>query len=263
MIPQATGEVEGRRGLEGRKNLYRKRLGKALIMKKVGIVGGMGPESTIYYYRSLVARYRECVHDGSYPCIIVNSIDLKRMVDRFAQGDLAGVANYLVEAVELLARAGADFALLSANTPHVVFDEVVRRSAIPLISIVESACAAAKATNRKRLGLFGTRYTMQGHFYPDVFSRAGIALVVPEASEQEWIHEKYMRELVNGVFLPETRDALLAIVDRLLEREGIDGLLLAGTELPLILRQDSHNGIPFLDTARIHVERAVEELLRH
>ena len=232
-------------------------------MKKVGIVGGMGPESTIDYYRSLVARYRECVHDGSYPCIIVNSIDLKRMLDGVAEGDLAGVADYLVEAVELLARAGADFGLLAANTPHVVFDEVSRRSTIPLISIVEAACAAAKATDRKRLGLFGTRFTMQGRFYPDVFSRAGIQLVVPNASEQAWIHEKYMRELVNGVFRRETRAALLAIVERLLERDGIDGLLLAGTELPLILRQGSHNGVPFLDTTRIHVERAIEELLRH
>ena len=143
-------------------------------MKKVGIVGGLGPESTIDYYRSLVARYRECVHDGSYPCIIVNSIDLKRMLDGVAEGDLAGVADYLVEAVELLARAGADFGLLAANTPHVVFDEVSRRATIPLISIVEAACAAAKATDRKRLGLFGHRCTMQGRFYPDVFSRAGI-----------------------------------------------------------------------------------------
>jgi len=234
-----------------------------LIMKKLGIVGGMGPESTIDYYRSLVGRYRECARDGSYPCMVVNSIDLKRLLDGVAEGDLVGVTDYLVEAVELLARAGADFGLLAANTPHIVFDEVSRRSTIPLISIVEAACAAAKATDRKRLGLFGARFTMEGRFYPDVFSRSSITLVVPEASEQAWIHEKYMGELVNGVFRPETRAGLLAIVERLQERDSIDGLLLAGTELSLIIRQDSHNGIPFLDTARIHVERAIEELLRH
>ena len=231
-------------------------------MKKVGIVGGIGPESTIDYYRFLVARYRECVGDEGYPCIIVNSIDFKSLVDGFVEDDLAGVTDQLVEAVELLARAGADFGLIAANTPHVVFDEVSRRTTIPLISIVEAACAAAKATDRKRLGLFGTRFTMQGRFYRDVFSRTGIALVAPEAGEQAWIHEKYMGELVHGVVRPETRAALLAIVERLVERDGIDGLLLAGTELPLILRQDSHNGVPFLDTARIHVERAIEELLR-
>ena len=163
-----------------------------LIMKKVGIVGGMGPESTIDYYRSMVAQYQKCVRDESYPSIIVNSIDLKRLLDGVAEGDLVGVTDYLVEAVELLARAGADFGLLAANTPHIVFDEVSRRSTIPLISIVEAACAAAKATDRKRLGLFGARFTMEGRFYPDVFSRSSITLVVPEASEQAWIHEKYI-----------------------------------------------------------------------
>ena len=231
-------------------------------MKKVGIVGGIGPESTIDYYRCLVARYRERVGDEGYPCIVIYSIDLKPLLQGSIEGDLASVTDQLVEAVERLARAGADFGLIAANTPHVVFDEVSRRTTIPLVSIVEAACAAAKATGRKRLGLFGTRFTMQGRFYPDVFTRAGIALVVPEASEQAWIREKYMGELVHGVVRPETRAGLLGIVDRLVERDGIDGLLLAGTELPLILRQDAHNGIPFLDTASIHVERAIEELLR-
>ncbi len=231
-------------------------------MKTLGLVGGIGPESTIDYYRLLVARYRERVRDGSYPSIIINSIDLKRMVDGVTAGDMAGIAAYRAGAVETLARAGADFGLIAANTPHVVFEEVSRRSTIPLLSIVEAACEAAKATHRKRLALFGTRFTMQGRFYPEVFAPADIALVLPEPSEQTFIHEKYMGELLGGVFLPETRAALLAIVDRLCEHERIDGLLLAGTELPLLLRQDSHHGIPFLDTTRIHVDRAIDELLR-
>jgi len=231
-------------------------------MKTLGMVGGIGPESTIDYYHSLVARYRDRVQDGSYPSIIINSVNLQRLVDGFNAGDLTGVAAYLVDAVETLARAGADFGLMSANTPHIVFDEVSRRSRIPLISIVEAACEAAKATHRKRLALFGTRFTMQGRFYPEVFARAGIALVVPEPSEQNFVHEKYMGELLLGVFRDETRAGLLAIVDQLRERDGIDGVLLGGTELPLILRQDSHHGIPFLDTTKIHVERAIDELLR-
>ena len=146
--------------------------------------------------------------------------------------------------------------------PQQMLEEVSRRSRIPLISIVEAACDAAQAMQRKRLALFGTRFTMQGRFYPEVFARAGIELVVPEPSEQDFIHEKYMGELLLGVFRDETRAGLLAIVDQLRERDGIDGLLLGGTELPLILRQDSHHGIPFLDTTKIHVERAVDELLR-
>jgi len=230
-------------------------------MKIVGIIGGIGPESTIEYYRLIVASYREEIQDGSYPRIIVNSIDLKKMISWFEANELAEMTEYLVDEAQRLERAGADFGLLAANTPHIVFDEVRRRSPIPLLSIVEATCEAAKGLGLKRLALFGTRFTMQGRFYPDVFSREGIKLVVPEREEQDYIHDKYMNELVPGRFLPETREGLLEVVDRMKEREGIDGVILGGTELPLILRDEEGRGIPFLDTTRIHVKAVVAELL--
>ncbi len=164
------------------------------------------------------------------------------------------------EEIGKLARAGANFGLISANTPHIVFDEVASKSPIPLISIVEATCAAAKARKLKRLGLFGTRFTMQGTFYPKVFSREGIELVAPEAKDQEYIHDKYLNELVPGKFLPETRDGLLAIVDRMHAKSDIDSVILAGTELPLILHDADHKGIPLLDTTRIHCQAAVAEM---
>ena len=229
--------------------------------KTVGIVGGIGPESTIEYYRLILAGYRERKPDGSYPAILIDSIDLQKMLGLIAANELAGVTEYLVGEVERLARAGADFGLLAANTPHIVFDEIQRRSPIPLISIVEATCRAAKDLGLKRLGLFGTRFTMQGRFYPDVFSREGIAVAVPEPEEQTYIHDKYLGELVHAVIRPETREGLLGIVDRLQERQGIDGLILGGTELPLILRDVKYREIPFLDTTKIHVECVVRELV--
>jgi aspartate racemase len=111
-----------------------------------------------------------------------------------------------------------------------------------------------------RLGLLGTRFTMQGRFFPDVFSRHNIALVVPDEDTQAYVHDKYMNELVNGIFLPETRDRLLEIIQNLKDQHHIDGLILGGTELPLILR-DADAGIPFLDTTRIHVQAAVSQML--
>lgn len=159
-------------------------------MKTLGIVGGIGPESTVEYYRLIVASYRERRQDGSYPPIIINSIDMKKMLDLIAADELAEVSEYLVGEVRKLARAGADFGLLAANTPHIVFDEIRRRSTIPLISIVEATCDAAKAMGLKRIGLFGTRFTMRAGFYQDVFSRAGIQLAVPDEDEQDYIHEK-------------------------------------------------------------------------
>src|SRR6267143_1959993 len=212
-------------------------------MKTLGIIGGLGPESTVDYYQRIIALYRERTGDGSYPQFIINSVDLKTGLDFMDANDLTGMADYLLEAIGKLACAGADLGLISANTPHIVFDELAPRSPIPLISIVEATCAAAKGRKLKRLALFGTRYTMQGSFYPKVFSREGIELLVPEPNDQDYIHDKYMNELVPGKFLPETRASLLAIVDRMKAKSDIGGVILAGTDLPLLLRDPEHHGI--------------------
>jgi len=230
-------------------------------MKILGMIGGLGPESTIDYYERIIALYRERTGDGSYPQFMINSINLKKGLDFMDANNLTGMADYLVEEIGKLARAGATFGLISANTPHVVFDEVASKSPIPLLSIVEATCAAAKARRLKRLALFGTRYTMQATFYPKVFSREGIGLFAPDSGDQAYIHDKYLNELIPGKFLPETRVGLLAVVDRMKAMHDIDGVILAGTELPLLLRDAEHNGIPFLDTTEIHCEAAVTEML--
>jgi aspartate racemase len=240
-------------------------------MKTVGIIGGIGPESTMEYYRLIIAAYHERQSGTgvppvnnlaeSAPSIIINSVNVNRLLAWMKESDLASVTDYLVGELERLARAGVDFGVIAANTPHIVFDEMQKRSPIPLLSIVEATRDEARARGLKKVGLFGTRFTMQGQFYPEVFSRAGIQLIVPNDEEQTYIHEKYLGELLNNIFSPETREGLLAIVDRFRERDGIEGLILGGTELPLILRDDAHNGVPFLDTTRIHVERIVAELI--
>jgi aspartate racemase len=245
-------------------------------VKTLGIIGGVGPESTIDYYKNIIALYRERQRDGSYPQFVINSIDLKKGIDFMNANNLAGMANYLLEEIMKLPRAGADFGIIAANTPHIVFDDIAPKSPIPLISIVEATCDYAKERKMKRLALFGTRYTMQATFYSKVFSREGIDLIVPESKDQDYIHEKYFSELVPGNFLPETRAGLLAIVDRMKAKNdppspnaspartygaaGIDGVILAGTELPLILRGESHNGIALLDTGKIHCQAAVDAM---
>jgi aspartate racemase len=230
-------------------------------MKTLGIIGGLGPESTLDYYQRIIALFRERTGDRHYPEFVVVSVDLRKGLDFMDANDLSGMANYLLEGIDKLARAGSDFGIISANTPHIVFDEVASQSPIPLISIVEATRAAAKARELKRLALFGTRYTMQASFYLKVFSGEGIELLVPEPNDQNWIHDKYFSELVPGKFLADTRAGLLAIVDRIKAKSDIDGVILAGTELPLILCDPHHNGIPFLDTTKIHVETAVDEML--
>ena len=230
-------------------------------MRTAGIIGGIGPESTIEYYRLTIALYRERVRDGSYPPVVIDSIDLKRVVDLIGSNRLPEVTEYLLGELHKLARAGADFGVLAANTPHIVFEPLGRRSPIPLISIVTTTCEAAKARGLNRVGLLGTRFTMQARFYLDEFAQAGITVTVPSAEDQDYIHDKYMNELLYGLIRPETRDGLLAIIQRLKGRERIDGLILGGTELPLILRDAEHVGIPFLDTTKLHVEQLVAHML--
>jgi aspartate racemase len=185
---------------------------------------------------------------------------MRTLLDMIEADDRGNMVTFLVGEIQKLGSAGAQVGLLAANTPHIVFDELRRQSPIPLVSIVEATCDAAKASGLKRLGLFGTRFTMLGDFYPRVFSAARIELVVPQPDEQSYIHEKYMNELVKGAILAETRQGLLAIVDRMKEQERIEGLILGGTELPLILGDVTDRGIPFLDTTRIHVQAALARM---
>lgn len=229
-------------------------------MKTLGLIGGTGPESTVDYYRLLIAEYRKQA-DGSSPSLFINSVDLKRMIAWMNAREFAKVADYLVDEFEKLQKAGVDFAALTANTPHIVFEEIKQRISLPLISIVEATCERAQALGLKTVGLFGTRFTMEEDFYPKVFSSTTVKLVIPNDQERAYIHEIYFGELLKDVFLPETRTKLLAIADEMKARDGIEALILGGTELPLLLRAEEHNSTRFLDTTRIHVDRLVKELL--
>ncbi len=230
-------------------------------MKTLGIVGGIGPKSTIEYYRFILDGYRARVPDGSAPHLLIDSLDVSRAITLLDASDLAGLTNYLSAAIDRLTRASAEVALMAANTPHLVFDAVQQRSSIPLLSIVEAACDHARGLGLKRLGLLGTGFTMRSRFYPDVFARAGLELVMPRPDEQAIIHAKYIHELLKNQFLPETRTALIGIIERMRARDDISAVLLAGTELPLLLRGAEPEGVRFLDTTLIHVHAAVAAIV--
>ncbi len=230
-------------------------------MKVAGMIGGLGPETTVDYYKLIIARYHVQRPGAGYPRLLIDSLDVDRAIAMLDEGRLGELIDYLVGSTERLTRAGAHFGFMAANTPHLVFDEVQRRSGIPLISIVRATCERVKALGFRKVGLFGTGFTMRASFYPDEFQRADISLVTPDEAEKALIHEKYLGELLVGTFLPETRTAILHIAQRLRAEEAIEALVLAGTELPLLLR-GSDLGVPMLDTTEIHVEAVVDELLR-
>jgi aspartate racemase len=230
-------------------------------MKTVGLIGGVGPESTIEYYRFIIDAYRERTNDDTFPSIIINSVDVNKYVALATANQFDTFADELVVEIDRLARAGVDFGALAANTPHIVFAELQRRSKLPLVSIVEATRDKARDLGLKRVALLGTRFTMTGGFYQEVFDRAGINLVVPNDEEQVYIHEKYVGELLKNIFTDQTRAGLLAIVDKLRQHDAVEAVILGGTELPLILRGAEPDNVTFLDTTRIHVEKIVERLV--
>lgn len=227
-------------------------------MSIVGIVGGLGPESTIDYYRRIIALWQEEAA-RSYPAIIIDSLDVNHGIE-LVRHDRAGLIDYMLTSVERLARAGCDFAAFAANTPHLVFDDVAARSPVPLLSIVEACADEARRHGFSRVGLLGTGFTMEAGFYPRVFGDAGIEVFAPEADERAWLHERYLGELLKGDFRPETRNGVSAMISRLRSEHDVAAIVLAGTELPLLLNADTVAGLPLLDSTELHVRAIVQRL---
>ena len=230
-------------------------------MRTIGIIGGIGPETTLEYYKRIVAAHRERTNDGSYPAMVITSIDAKRLIRPIMAGEHDKVVELLLSEIARLHRSDASFAAIAANTPHIVFDDLKAQSSLPLVSIVEATADTALERGIRRPVLLGTRPTMEASFYPGVFALKGLTIVTPDPAEREFIHEKYMGELFHNVITAETRDRLVSIVAALQDRDRVDGIILGGTELSLILTEPRYAGIPVLDTTQIHVERIVDESL--
>src|SRR5438045_7128266 len=211
-------------------------------MKQLGMIGGTGPESTVDYYQRLITAYQARMATDHVPAMIINSVDYRKLLHWFNAGDLTAVTDFLANELERLVRAGADFGLIAANTPHLVFDELQRRVPIPLLSIIQATADVATKSGLHRPALFGTRFTMTATMFPDVFAKRGINIVVPNEQERAFIHEKYFAELVIGTIREETRSALLEILKTMKQRDQVDGLILGGTELSLILREPTAAG---------------------
>jgi aspartate racemase len=228
-------------------------------MTTIGLVGGLGPESTIDYYRRILDGWAK--HDPtSSPSIVIDSLD-STLALRFAAQDRAAFADYLLGSIRRLIGAGVDFIAMTANTPHMVFDELAAAASVPLLSIVEVCAAEAERRGLRRLLLLGTRFTMEADFYPTVFARFGIDVVAPDEAERAWVHARYVDELLKGDFRDATRGEVVALIRHLRDRDRVDGIILGGTELPLLLRAPMIADLPVLDTTALHVAAIVNRLL--
>jgi aspartate racemase len=227
-------------------------------VKRIGILGGTSPESTVTYYRRITREYTRRFGDHGYPEILIYSVTFQRFIDWMRSGDWKALAGAVAEGLCALSDAGAELGLIATNTLHRVFDEVAASVPIPLISILDVVSDRLNELGCQHAALLGTKITMSSSFYPEHLSRRGIETVVPTTAEQDAINRAIFDELSRGLITPESKALLAAVADRLIE-DGADAVVLGCTELPLLIEQDDLPvPVPVLDTTILHADAALE-----
>jgi len=223
--------------------------------KRIGILGGMSPESTIEYYQHITRTYTERFGDYGYPEIIIYSVSFQPYVDWPNAGRWDRVAQGLSQAAQSLEAAGADFVVIATNTMHLVLDQVRASIHIPVLSLLDVVGEAILATGIKTAGLLGTRFTMEKNLYQDALARKGITVLIPDADDREVVNRVIYDELVAGQIRAESRAGYVEIIKKLAAR-GAQGLILGCTEIPLLL-SEADAGLPLFDTTLLHAEAAL------
>ena len=229
-------------------------------MKTIGLIGGMSWESTLEYYRLINERIKEMLGGFHSAEIALRSIDFAEIEDMQTRGDWDAAAARLVRAAVELERGGADFALLCTNTMHKVFDAIQAGVRIPLIHIADVTGREIRARGLTRIGLLGTKFTMEQDFYKGKLEKDyGIEVLVPDPGEREDVHRIIYQELCMGVVKGASRDIYAAIIRRLQAR-GAQGIVLGCTEIPLLVKQEDVP-IPVFDTTALHARAAADAAL--
>jgi aspartate racemase len=230
-------------------------------MKKVGIIGGIGPESTIVYYQSIITNVQERIGSKEVlPELFINSINMYKLFQLLSNGQREELIDYLAEAVQKLKNVGADFVVMSGNTPHIVFAEIQQKVQIPMISIIEETLLNVNKIGLQKIGLIGTKFTMENDFFKNPFTADNRNIIVPNKSEQVYIHKKIVEELENGVVNEDTKQKFLQIIKQMVKRDGIQGIILGCTELPMLIHKEDI-AIPTFNTTEIHVNKIVDTIL--
>ncbi len=230
-------------------------------MRKIGIIGGITPDSTTKYYEYLTSWNRTASRGMDYPVVLIYSLNLLNWYRLLEEDDEDEIVKCLIAAAESLHQAGADFAMLAANTPHMYFDRLQNESPLPLLSIVEATAKAALKEGYKRVGLLGTKFTMGKSFYPDVLSQYEIEIVVPDIKGQAYINRMLFEEVAQGQYFQSSKQQVIEITKEMKSRRMIDALILGCTELPLFL-DETDVAMPVLDTVAIHAKAAIEFALK-
>ncbi|OOM81666.1 putative amino-acid racemase [Clostridium puniceum] len=230
-------------------------------MKKLGLIGGIGPESTIPYYHDIVYGVQKKVGKSFFPNLNIESLSVFEVFRMCEENDYTALKDYILKGINNLVAGGADFVAMTGNTPHIIFDELKRHSPVPIVSIVETTCNEAKKKSFAKIGLLGTEVTMNGEFFRKPFIKAGISVVVPTEEEKSFIGQKISSELELGIVREETLSTILNIVNRMINEQKVEAIVLGCTELPLLFKGVSLS-VPCLDTMQIHIQTLIEMILK-
>ena len=233
-------------------------------MKKLGLVGGLGPMSTLEYYKGIHDEYRKKVEitsiSGDNPPMIIDSLNLAVAYDLVERKDWKNLSEWLIASINVLHKAGAEFAAIAANTAHIVFDEIQAGSPIPVVGMIDETCKFIRANRLAKVIVFGTGFTMESGMYEKACAKYDIQAFVPNQEDQKIIHHIIFPNLEAGIVLPDHKKAILDIAKKMLTEYKADALILGCTELPLIIQNDDLNTV-LIDTTQVHIEAILKQII--
>ena len=226
-------------------------------MRKIGLVGGTGPESTIMYYKKLNTEIDMLTDGKNMPDIAIESVNFRRAWDYVVQDRFDLLTDYLLEKVNSLIAGGAEIISLSAVTMHAVYRELEKRSGIKLVSIPKAVSDEIVSKGIKKIGLLGTVFTMEQDYMKNDLVNAGVQVVVPNSNERELIGKRIFEELENGIVKQSTLLEFTDIINRMKKEDGIEGVILGCTELPLLLNSEN-SPVQCFDSVDIHLKKLIQ-----
>ncbi|MCR4557955.1 MAG: amino acid racemase [Saccharofermentans sp.] len=231
-----------------------------MAIRKIGLVGGTGPESTLMYYKELNSRVDKITNGEAMPDIVIESVDFRKAWNYVVSERYDLLADYLSEKVKKLQNSGAEVISLTAVTMHIVANAVISETGADLVSIPRTVCDEAVDRGYKRIGLLGTVFTMEKDYMKEDFRNAGISVTVPDKTDRDLIAKRILEELELGVIKDSTLNEFQAIIKKMKENDGIEAVVLGCTELPLLLNS-GNCPVPCLDSVEIHIEELIKQAM--
>ena len=222
-------------------------------MKKIGLVGGIGPASTIEYYTGLIQKCQKELGENVYPEIVIDSVNMTVHDEAFRRKDYDKLCEYLLESLSNLKAAGAEIAAITANTEHIVWDMLLDKIPLPVISIVEAVVNTIKVGKFKRVLVFGTEFTLQSGLYEKALQKEEIISIIPTDEDIALIGKLIYPNLENGIVVEADKKQLIDLAEKYIREKKADAMLLGCTELPLAIKEGDIS-VPILNTTKIHID---------